>query len=213
MKKQLAFLLATMILFTCTLTFAEETPPAFPESGMVQRTPPEMLEGTPPELPEGEMPGTPPSGNPDGKGNGRDTPPAKPEGEMPGGASGGMPGGMHGAPSEYAAVYTMTEDATLSGEHESTGTDENILHVQSGTTTVNDANFVRSSSDSTGGDTSSFYGVGAAVLTTGVRSSLRIATLLLMQQAALACSLMMTAWPMCQIPPSPPSRTPLAASM
>lgn len=167
MKKQLAFFLATMMLFTCTLTFAEETPPVLLESGMAQGTPPEMPEGTPPELPEGEMSGTPPSGNPDEKGNGRDMPPAKPDGEMPGGALGGMPGGMHSAPSEYAAVYTMNEDAALSGEHESTGTDENLLHVQSGTTAVTDANLVRVSSDSTGGDTSSFYGVGAAVLTTG----------------------------------------------
>ena len=72
-------------------------------------------------------------------------------------------------------MNTLTEDATLTGAIESTGTDENAVHVAAGETTIEDAQISRVSNDSTGGDSASFYGVGAAVLTTGgsvtVRSS------------------------------------------
>ena len=109
---------------------------------------------------------TPPGGmggNPPAQGA---TPPDKPDGQ-PGGAPGGMGGGMSSAPSTYDAVTTSDEDASYTGDMTSTGTDENVLHVTGGTATVTDATITRTSSDSTGGDSSSFYGVGAALLTTG----------------------------------------------
>ena len=66
----------------------------------------------------------------------------------------------------YSAAYMYTEDTTVSGVTlTSTGTDENVVMVDGGASVLfDDVTFVRSSSDSTGGDNSSFYGVGAAVL-------------------------------------------------
>lgn len=49
----------------------------------------------------------------------------------------------------------------------STGADENALLVTGGNVTVTDSKLVRESADSTGGDSASFYGVGAAALVTG----------------------------------------------
>ncbi len=67
----------------------------------------------------------------------------------------------------YTAVKEYTSDTTVDGESfTSTGTDENAIHVSGGTTTLKNIDVTRTSSDSTGGDNSSFYGVGAAVLTT-----------------------------------------------
>ena len=82
------------------------------------------------------------------------------------GGPNGAPGGS--APSEYAAVSTYAEDASISGEQiVSTGTDENAILVQNGATvSVMDCAVTRTSSDSTGGDSASFYGVGAALLVT-----------------------------------------------
>lgn len=82
----------------------------------------------------------------------------------------GQPGDM--AQSEgvgsYEAVTEYTFDTEVDGEgFTSTGTDENAIHVRNGASvTLNDIMVSRTSSDSTGGDNSSFYGVGAAVLTT-----------------------------------------------
>lgn len=68
----------------------------------------------------------------------------------------------------YTAEKEYSEDSTIKGETiSSTGTDENAILVKDGTVSVSDAKVKRSSSDSTGGDNSSFYGVGAAVLGTG----------------------------------------------
>ena len=87
---------------------------------------------------------------------------------MPGGAPGGQPGGMSGQPDSYDAARSLSEDAAISGETiESTGTDENALLVTGGTVSVDNATVTRASDDSTGGDASSFYGVGAAILATG----------------------------------------------
>lgn len=86
----------------------------------------------------------------------------------PGGMGGGMPGGSSGEPESYTAVYEYSSDASESGKtYESTGTDENAILVTDGTVEIRDAVISRDSEDSTGGDQSSFYGVGAAVLTTG----------------------------------------------
>ncbi|MCD8363823.1 MAG: hypothetical protein LUC98_12860 [Lachnospiraceae bacterium] len=93
-------------------------------------------------------------------------------GEMSGGMSGGMGGGDMGGSSSgvdsYDAVNEYTEDTEVEGETiSSTGTDENAVLVSNGASvTFEDVTVERSSSDSTGGDNSSFYGVGAAMLVT-----------------------------------------------
>lgn len=83
------------------------------------------------------------------------------------GAPGGM-GGSHGAPESYEAVTVYAEDAESVGEtFVSEGTDENAVLVESGADVVLSESMVsRISSDSTGGDDSSFYGIGAALLVT-----------------------------------------------
>ncbi len=94
-------------------------------------------------------------------------PPAMPDGGTPGGAPGGMPGGGS-QPESYSAVNAYSEDQTLDGgTYESTGTDENAILITGGTTAISKATITRTSGDSTGGDNSSFYGVGSAVLVTG----------------------------------------------
>ncbi|SFR87977.1 autotransporter outer membrane beta-barrel domain-containing protein [Anaeromicropila populeti] len=68
----------------------------------------------------------------------------------------------------YDAVKTYTEDTTVDGDtFTSTGTDENAILVQDGAKLVlNNITLDRTSEDSTGGDNSSFYGVGAGLLVT-----------------------------------------------
>ena len=77
-----------------------------------------------------------------------------------------MDGGQQGAPDSYDAANEYTEDAESDGEtFASTGTDENAILVDNGANvTIKNAQISRESSDSTGGDNSSFYGIGAAVL-------------------------------------------------
>lgn len=62
----------------------------------------------------------------------------------------------------------LTTDAVLDGQTiTSTGTDENAVNVSEGANvTVKNSTVSRESSDSTGGDNSSFYGVGSALLCT-----------------------------------------------
>ena len=84
-----------------------------------------------------------------------------------GGGQGG-PGGQAAGVDSYDAANEYSEDETVSDTSlESTGTDENAALVSNGAevTFSNDA-ISRTSSDSQGGDNSSFYGVGAAVLAT-----------------------------------------------
>ena len=84
-----------------------------------------------------------------------------------GGDQGG-PGGQASGVDSYDAANEYSEDETVSDTSlESTGTDENAALVSNGAevTFSNDA-ISRTSSDSQGGDNSSFYGVGAAVLAT-----------------------------------------------
>lgn len=118
--------------------------------------------------------GTAPSGDgaPGGDGTAPDGEP--PEGGAPDGAPGGdMAGGAPGggsssAPTEYTAVNHYTEDTTVEGETlESTGTDENAVWISDGATVgFRNIELKRTSEDSTGGDNSSFYGVGAGLLVT-----------------------------------------------
>lgn len=82
----------------------------------------------------------------------------------------GQPGGGQSQePEEYAAVTEYTEDTQTEGEsYLSSGTDENAVHVLEDVKVVmKDAQIERISEESTGGDTSSFYGVGAALLASG----------------------------------------------
>ena len=84
-----------------------------------------------------------------------------------GGGQGG-PGGQASGVDSYDAANEYSADETVSDTSlESTGTDENAALVSNGAevTFSNDA-ISRTSSDSQGGDNSSFYGVGAAVLAT-----------------------------------------------
>lgn len=139
MKKGCAILMVLALMLTSTIAFAESD-----SSG----TPPDMPEG------QGDFSGNPPDG----------------EGGGPGGSdsmSGSVPGGQSGQPSEYTAVYSYDVDATVEGETiESTGTDESAVLVTDGDVTVDNTTVTRTSSDSSGGDSSSFYGVGAAMLAT-----------------------------------------------
>lgn len=85
------------------------------------------------------------------------------------GASGqGGPGAQSQGVDSYTAVNEYTEDTTVSNETiESTGTDENAALISSGASvTFDNDTITRTSADSKGGDNSSFYGVGAAVLAT-----------------------------------------------
>ena len=84
-----------------------------------------------------------------------------------GGGQGG-PGGQASGVDSYDVANEYSSDETVSDTTlESTGTDENAALVSNGAevTFSNDA-ISRTSSDSQGGDNSSFYGVGAAVLAT-----------------------------------------------
>ena len=83
----------------------------------------------------------------------------------------GQPGGGSGSSQgvdSYDAVNAYTSDTEVDGETiASTGTDENAVNVSEGASvTLKDVTITRDSSESTGGDNSSFYGVGAAVLAT-----------------------------------------------
>ena len=87
-------------------------------------------------------------------------------GEM--GGMGGPGGGMSSGIDSYDAETEYTTDAVTTGEtYTSTGSDENAVHVYEGAAvTLDSATITRDSDDSTGGDNSSFYGVGAAALVT-----------------------------------------------
>lgn len=84
-----------------------------------------------------------------------------------GGGQGG-PGGQDSDVDSYAAANEYSSDETVSDTSlESTETNENAALVSNGAeVTFNNDAISRTSSDSQGGDNSSFYGVGAAVLAT-----------------------------------------------
>ena len=84
------------------------------------------------------------------------------------GAGGPGGGGSQSAPESYEAVNSYSTDTEVSDETiASTGTDENAVLVSDGASVkISDSKISRSSEDSEGGDGSSFYGTGAAVLTT-----------------------------------------------
>ena len=126
--------------------------------------------------PEGQ---TPPDGQapPDGQGGPGGEAPSGERPELPPDAQGGSgqmggeggPGGMSAGVDSYSAVYEYTQSETIESETiSSTGTDENAVLVSDAAAdvTVTDSVITRDSDESTGGDTSSFYGVGAAMLAT-----------------------------------------------
>ena len=178
MKKMLSLFLVLAMALNCLPATAEENssdttistqagePPERPNGEAPQGTPPEMPngeapQGTPPEMPNGEAP----QGNPPEMPNGE-----APQGTPPDGAPNGQggPGGGSSQPDSYDAATTISEDTTLQGgTYASTGTDENAILVTDGTLNAEGVTITRDSSDSTGGDSASFYGVGAAVLVTG----------------------------------------------
>lgn len=146
MKRITAILLALALLTVGCAGVGKSDPPSEPPADAQgsRPEPPADGQGRPPEPPDGERPGDkPPQGGPQ---NG--------------------PGG--GAPDGYTAVSAYSEDAAIANETvASTGTDENAILVDSGATvSVTDSEITRTSSDSTGGDSASFYGVGAALLVT-----------------------------------------------
>ncbi|MGM9919478.1 MAG: hypothetical protein ACI316_09280 [Lactimicrobium massiliense] len=89
-----------------------------------------------------------------------------PQGTPPDGVPGGS-GGSSSAVTSWDAVKEYSSDTEESdGTYDSTGTDENAIHVSGGNVVLHNSTITRTSSESSGGDNSSFYGVGAAVLTT-----------------------------------------------
>ena len=118
----------------------------------------EKPDGEPPEKPDGDNSEPPTGEKPDGE---------PPQGDGQGGP-GGAPGGQSQGVESYDAVNDYTEDTTVDGETlSSTGTDENVAHISEGAkVSIKNSTITRESSDSQGGDNSSFYGVGAAVLAT-----------------------------------------------
>ena len=91
-----------------------------------------------------------------------------PGGDGQGAPGQGGPGGQSQGVDSYTAVNEYIEDTTISNETiESTGTDENAALISSGANvTLDNDTITRTSADGQGGDNSSFYGVGAAVLAT-----------------------------------------------
>ena len=85
---------------------------------------------------------------------------------MPGGSGGS--GGQSSQPDSYTAVTSYQEDTTKNDEiYKSTGTDENAVLIENGAqVTLSNPTVTRTSEDSSGGDSASFYGVGAAILNT-----------------------------------------------
>ena len=101
--------------------------------------------------------------------------------DMPGGPDGphggpgngapgavGPGGGAQSAPTSYSSVKEFTSDTEESGQsYTSEGTDESAVLVSNGANvTLKDFTVNRTSEDSKGGDSSSFYGVGASILVT-----------------------------------------------
>lgn len=97
---------------------------------------------------------------------GPDGPQGGPENGAPG--AGGPGGGAQSAPTSYSSVKEFTSDTEETGQsYISEGTDESAVLVSNGANvTLKDFTVNRTSEDSKGGDSSSFYGVGASVLAT-----------------------------------------------
>ena len=97
---------------------------------------------------------------------GPDGPQGGPENGAPG--AGGPGGGAQSAPTFYSSVKEFTSDTEETGKrYISEGTDESAVLVSNGANvTLKNFTVNRTSEDSKGGDSSSFYGVGASILAT-----------------------------------------------
>ena len=95
------------------------------------------------------------------------------------GGPGAAPGGHSQGVDSYQAAYEYNTDTDVTDTTlESTGADENAALVSSGSNvTFDNVEISRNSSDSTGGDNSSFYGVGAAVLATDGTATVKNSTI------------------------------------
>ena len=165
-----------------------ENPPDMPDGAAEGETPPDAPDGatggeTPPDAPNG---GEMPADLPDGMAQEALTYEDVAVGDavtvvvgedgiadsvtLSGGPGGmGGPGGQSSAPDSYDAVTEYTEDTQVSGTQvDSTATDENAVLVatEGVTATLDGMTITRDSGDSSGGDSASFYGVGAAALVT-----------------------------------------------
>lgn len=91
----------------------------------------------------------------------------------------GGPGQSSGGVDSYTSVNEYTSDTEVSDtDLTSTGTDENAALVDNGASvSFDNVTVSRDSDDSTGGDNSSFYGVGAAMLTTDGTSYINNSTI------------------------------------
>lgn len=162
-----------------------ENPPDMPDGAAEGETPPDAPDGatggeTPPDAPNGgEMPADLPDGMAQEALTYEDVAVGDAVTVVVGEdgiadsvtLSGGMggPGGQSSAPDSYDAVTEYTEDTQVSSTQvDSTATDENAVLVASEgvTATLDDTTITRDSGDSSGGDSASFYGVGAAALVT-----------------------------------------------
>lgn len=152
-------------------TNSTSTPPAKPDGD--NGSAPSGNGGTPPEKPSGDSSNSSDSSD-------SSTPPAMPSGEAPSGDSSSAPsgeapdgapgngGGQSQAPTSYTAATEFSSDTTTTDEtYDSTGTDENAVLISGGKVVLNNPTVTRTSSDSTGGDNASFYGVGASILNDG----------------------------------------------
>ena len=177
--------LAAVVSLTLSMAMASALPAAASQDRQTQESSedqdrPEMPSGEAPSGDRPEMPsGEAPSGDrpemPSGEAPSGDRP-EMPSGEKPSGEAPGKPGDGNGMGSgggssaniEYTAATEFTEDTETDGEsYDSEETDENAVLVQSGADIIlNNSTITRNSSDSTGGDNASFYGVGAAALVT-----------------------------------------------
>ncbi len=186
-KKQVrlltGFLVALMgvTLFTttpATMVSMAATSSASSEKSSGDAPSSEAPSGEAPEKPDGETSGEAPSGEapekPDGDSSGEAPSGEAPSGEAPSGEapsgeapSGGGPGGQSTGVDSYTAVTEFTlDDESTDETYTSTGTDENAILNQGVEVILNNPTVTRTSEDSTGGDNSSFYGVGAAILGT-----------------------------------------------
>ncbi|MBQ3372055.1 MAG: hypothetical protein IJG40_02825 [Oscillospiraceae bacterium] len=159
MKKLISIVLALCLMLAGFQTFGSaENPPQMSPEGMGNRP-----DGMPPE-----GMGAPPDGMPP---DGMETPP---DGM---GGPGGMPGGHSSFSGEYEALVEISEDTVLTDSVYSEGKDEVGILVTDGNVTVSGVTVFRNSDDSTGGDNSSFYGVGSAILATGGNLTITDATI------------------------------------
>ena len=78
------------------------------------------------------------------------------------------PGGMQEEPDSYASVVTIEgNDERNDDRIISSGKDENAIHIASGTVHLKDMDIERTSEEGEESDAYSFFGTGAAVLSTG----------------------------------------------